>query len=144
MNNSDSTPHLSKILIVDDTQADHDFLIFLLNRIKKGGAFPDIEVQHAFTGLDGLALVPQSHPDCILLDVNLPDMDGSEFITTLHAEGDIIPSIVVLTGQLDPSLEEVYYNLGAGQILLKDVKMTAEQLLTAMLTAAGHMPRHIK
>ena len=57
MKNSDPKPNLRKILIVDDTQADHDFLAFLLNRIKKKGEFPDIEVQHAFTGTDGLALV---------------------------------------------------------------------------------------
>ena len=138
MKNSDPKPNLRKILIVDDTQADHDFLAFLLNRIKKKGEFPDIEVQHAFTGTDGLALVPQSNLDCILLDVNLPDMDGSEFISTLHEEGEAMPSIVVLTGQLDPALEEIYFNLGASQILLKDVTMTTEQLLTAMVTAAHH------
>ncbi len=33
-------------------------------------------IHHAATGLDGLQLARRIHPDIILLDMNLPDLDG--------------------------------------------------------------------
>ena len=49
----------------------------------------------------GLAAVAELQPDCVLLDVNLPDGDGLEVAAQLTADGDT-PAIV-LVSTLDAS-----------------------------------------
>ena len=43
-------------------------------------------VVEAETGLDGLAVAGAEHPDLIIVDVNLPDIDGLEVTARLKAK----------------------------------------------------------
>lgn len=52
-----------------------------------------------------LAALEKSTPDLILLDMDMPGMDGWEFLDAL-AERENAPSIIVLTASLDASLQE--------------------------------------
>jgi len=60
-----------KVLIVDDIPETRD-------NLKKLLAFePDIDViGTAGTGREGLELAQEFNPDIILMDINMPDMDG--------------------------------------------------------------------
>lgn len=60
---------MRKILIVDDSAFEQRMLVDLLSEMP-------YKVSVAFNGLQGYQLAIAQHPDLILLDVRMPDMDG--------------------------------------------------------------------
>jgi two-component system, NtrC family, response regulator AtoC len=56
------------------------------------------EVKHAETGDSGLALVESERPDVVILDYNLPGLDGLELLTRIRAI-DAAIKIIMATGQ---------------------------------------------
>ncbi|MGI8687565.1 MAG: response regulator [Thermomicrobiales bacterium] len=100
-------------------------------------AQPDIAVvAGASTGIEAIAAWRRFHPDVILMDIRMPELDGVEATRRILADGGGGTRIVILTTfDLD---EYVYAALeaGASGFLLKDV--TPEQLIAAVrLVAAG-------
>jgi diguanylate cyclase (GGDEF)-like protein/PAS domain S-box-containing protein len=67
------------ILIVDDHVLNREFLMTLLGY----GGHRLIE---AANGIDGLEMVHREHPDLIISDILMPNMDGYEFVTRLHGD----------------------------------------------------------
>ena len=84
------------ILIIDDNSDDTLLYQRILSRD------PDVEYRlaHVESGEEGIEQYHTAHPDCVLLDYNLPDMDGIEFMRRLNQESDLdCYPIVMLTGQ---------------------------------------------
>src|SRR6185295_517841 len=75
------------LLIIDDSPVDRD----LFRRMLKGY----YACREGETGRAGLAEVRSSRPDCILLDLNLPDMEGLDLLRALLREDDPSPVVVV-------------------------------------------------
>ncbi len=105
------------VLIVDDEEdARHRARIAL----EKNGW----SVVEAADGLEGLEQVSRSTPRVVLLDLNMPKMDGFDFLKELRAKpgcGDI--PVVVLTA-LDLTAEDRRRLRGANQVLHKgDISM---------------------
>lgn len=71
----------SKILIIEDEQ---DIARILRDYITLQG----YEVDVASNGADGLRLVDTSHPDFIILDLTLPDVDGIELCRQIRERSD--------------------------------------------------------
>ena len=67
------------ILIVDDHVLNREFLMTLLGY----GGHRLIE---AANGIEGLKMVQTEHPDLVISDILMPNMDGYEFVTRLHAD----------------------------------------------------------
>jgi DNA-binding NarL/FixJ family response regulator len=92
---------------------------------------PDLEiVGEAGTGVEAVELVENVHPDVVVMDIRMPDMDGIEAtrrITTAH--------VLMLTTFDDD--EYVYASLkaGASGFLVKD--MALEEILAAIRVVAG-------
>ncbi|NTW00842.1 MAG: response regulator [Oscillochloris sp.] len=80
------------VLIVDDSPEDRLLVRRLLTRLAPD-AYTITEVDRG--GL-ALAACQATQPDCVLLDHNLPDMDGLEVFAALRAQSDV--PVVVLTG----------------------------------------------
>ncbi len=59
----------AKILIVEDSQSVSQLLADAFR-------FDDFEVLQAYTAVDGLRLAGEEVPDVILMDIQLPDVDG--------------------------------------------------------------------
>ncbi|HTB66746.1 MAG TPA: response regulator [Steroidobacteraceae bacterium] len=72
-------PDRQKILVVDDNAAS----LYATSRILRAAAFEVIEAEN---GTDALALAPSV--DLIILDINLPDIDGLEVCRKLRARSD--------------------------------------------------------
>jgi DNA-binding response OmpR family regulator len=79
------------ILIIDD---DDDLRTALAEQIDLEDDFHAIE---AATGGSGIEAATQARPDLILLDVDLPDMDGREVCRRLR-EGGVRSPVIMLTG----------------------------------------------
>ncbi|HNO31097.1 MAG TPA: response regulator [Anaerolineales bacterium] len=79
-----------KILCIEDEPEMVDLIRLIL--IRKG-----FEVFGAPGGLEGIRLVREMHPDLVLLDLMMPDMDGWEVYQQMKADPGTrdIPVIVV-------------------------------------------------
>src|SRR6185437_9076360 len=85
-----------RILIVDDSPEDRVDYRRRLARDNAGG----YRFFETALGEEGLGLAQREKPDCILLDYNLPDLDGLTFLDRLRAEdGEATTPVVMLTGQ---------------------------------------------
>lgn len=81
---------MARILVVDDSPTDVAQLRSILSRAGH-------EVVEASTGEEAMAQVRQQHPDCIVMDVVMPGVNGFQATRTLskNPETAHIPIIVV-------------------------------------------------
>jgi CheY-like chemotaxis protein len=81
---------------------------------------PTLTLMHARTGNDGVELAHTYRPRLILLDLNLPDMHGSEVLRRLQnqAQTASVP-VVVLSADATPSQIERLLTAGARNYLTK-------------------------
>jgi len=101
-----------KILIVDDEQVIHDVVRDVLE-------YKDYEVFSAYDGLAAINIIKETHPDLIILDINLPKISGCALLTLL-AEGEKTKGIpiIFLTGFIDQKEASELGNKFSGQHLL--------------------------
>jgi DNA-binding NtrC family response regulator len=85
---------VSRILIIDDVQALADQYAYDLRRI---GGF---RTRVASSGREALAAVAEEEVDCIILDLEMPGMDGFEVLRILR-ERDVAIPVIVYTGTGD-------------------------------------------
>ena len=103
---------MTRILVVDD---EPDVVEAL--RIGFALQWRDIEVLGAADGEAALRLVEEEHPDILLLDIGLPDMDGFEVLRQLRAFSDV--AVVMLTAR-DDAIDKVKgLELGADDYVTK-------------------------
>ncbi|MEW5754926.1 MAG: ATP-binding protein [Pseudomonadota bacterium] len=76
----------------------------------------------AATGSEGLILAAQQHPDLIVLDIHLPDMDGYQILTALQERPDTreIP-VIALSADAMPNNVENGLQAGFLQYLIKPI-----------------------
>jgi DNA-binding response OmpR family regulator len=74
-------------------------------------------VDSAPTGMQGLNLAVDTRPDLVILDLGLPDVDGSDILSMLRAVSDV-PVIVATARADEPSLLSAL-NAGADDYLVK-------------------------
>ncbi len=80
-----------RILVVDDDRAVRDSL-------RRSLEFNGYAVDVAADGAEALARVPLINPDCIVMDVMMPRLDGLETTKALRSAGNDVP-ILVLTAR---------------------------------------------
>lgn len=111
------------LLIVDDNEG----LVELLERYFTGLTY---EVVSAASGLEGLEMAESAHPDVVMLDLMMPEMDGWEMLQRLRTHPDTrvraLP-IVICSVIHDPDLA---YSLGASAFVAKPVNK--DKLLEAL------------
>ena len=106
-----------KVLAVDDAP---DNLV-LLNRLLKRQGF---DVETAASGKECLAMSAKDHPDLIILDVAMPEMNGFETLKHLR-ENEItkdIPVIILTANSKDARSIEEGFSLGADEYLTKPIE----------------------
>ncbi|MGZ4960571.1 MAG: GGDEF/EAL domain-containing response regulator [Methylomonas sp.] len=105
----------STILIVDDTRSTQEVLVSLLSQY--------YQVKVAGNGLQALEIAEDSpRPDLILLDVNMPDMDGYEVCRRLQSNPltrDI--AVMFVSAPSDPESESLGLELGAVDYISKPI-----------------------
>ncbi len=95
-----------------------------------------LEVMLAYTGADGLNLARTLKPAAIVLDIQLPDMNGFEVCQTLKQwpETASLP-IIMLTRRDEPDAVVQGLQLGAVEYIPKDV--FADSVLVGTLNQMG-------
>ena len=80
-----------RILVVDDDEA-------VRNSLRRALVLEGYEVELAEDGLAALRSLQQSAPDAVVLDLQLPDVDGLEVCRRLRSIGDPTP-VLMLTAR---------------------------------------------
>ena len=78
---ADADATARRILVVDDEEYITDLLSTSLR-------FQGFEVETAAAGFEALSKAGSFNPELIMLDVNMPDIDGFEVCRRLRADGD--------------------------------------------------------
>jgi len=113
-----------RILIVDDHTVVRDGLTAMLGRE------PDFTVVgEARNGLEAVDRARASHPNIILMDLRMPELDGVGAMTRIRAEDPDVRFIVLTTFDTD---EDIFRAIGAGAkgYVLKDA--SREELFRAI------------
>lgn len=104
------------ILVIDDSADDQ---ILYQRAFRNGGR--DFRLEMAASSDAGFAyLADAGRPDLILLDYNLPDMDGLGFMQRLPQYADTPIPIVMLTGENNATVAVEVMKAGAADYLVKD------------------------
>ncbi|MEM6642216.1 MAG: response regulator, partial [Bacteroidota bacterium] len=87
-----------RILLVDD---DPIFLTLAELVIKRENE--NVEIFKAFNGEEALDFLSDDEVDLIFLDLNMPIMDGWEFLEAVDKDDPIDSKVFILTSSIDPS-----------------------------------------
>lgn len=81
---------MKKILVIEDNENNMELASFILEA-------SGYSVLKAYRGLDGLKQAKKQIPDAILLDIQLPDIDGMQVLSELQSDSETsdIPVIAV-------------------------------------------------
>lgn len=124
---------MAQLLIVED---DDRIRTLLLRSLRAEGHVVD----SAATGMAGLERAVAARPDLVILDLGLPDVDGTRVLTMLRAVSDV-PVIIASARDDDPSLVRAL-DAGADDYVIKP--FTSSQLearIRAVLRRSGGTER---
>ena len=99
-----------KILLIED---DASIIRFLSLSLDKNG----YKVIEARNGIEGISLFMSDNPDLILLDLGLPDIDGSEVLRQIRSQSEVPILVVSARGQEREKVEAL--DLGADDYVTK-------------------------
>lgn len=107
-----------KVLIVEDDR----HIVTLVRYIMEREGY---QVQVARDGVEGLDMAREYEPDLVVLDLNMPRMDGIEMCRRLKAEQD--PLVIFLTVHTERSAMARGFRAGADDYMVKPFEL--EELL---------------
>ncbi|MFT4580006.1 MAG: PAS domain S-box-containing protein [Nitrospinales bacterium] len=108
--------NIKSILVIEDDELDRKAMRRYLE-----SETPDIEIVESHDCAGGLSELAKHNFDCILLDYQLPDGDGIEFLQKLMLSDVKYPPVLVLTGQGDELLAVEAIRSGAADYIPKDI-----------------------
>ena len=114
-----------QVLLIEDNPGDADLV-----RLRLVESNPSVDVNCVSRLTDGLASLKQDSPSLVLLDLNLPDSQGSETFRKVLEEAPGVP-VVILSGQDDQGLAIKAIHQGAQDYLVKG-GLTSNDLDRAM------------
>jgi two-component system, cell cycle response regulator DivK len=104
-----------KILIIEDNEQNMYMLTYLLES-------NDYKVFQSFSGAEGISLAKESQPDVILLDIQLPEMDGYAVARELRKNKDLTDTpIIAVTSYAMTGDKEKAFEAGATGYIEKPI-----------------------
>ena len=120
----------ARILVVDDEPA-------ILRMVRTNLQRHDFRVEASESGREALAAYDRFHPDLVLLDLGLPDLDGAEVIKAIRERSNT--PIVVLSAREGEREKVAALDLGADDYLTKPFGV--DELLARIRVALRHAAR---
>lgn len=102
---------MALILIMDDSFFHRAFI----REVVQEEGYEFIEAKD---GIEGLQTITSQPPDCILMDLLMPKMNGLEFLKIIRDRGYNIP-IIVLTADIQSRVRKQCMELGANGFIEK-------------------------
>ncbi|QEE16624.2 response regulator [Promethearchaeum syntrophicum] len=118
-----------KIYIIEDNEKNLELFVAVLATI------PNLEILTSATGRDGLNLIYSSNPDIILLDIQLPDISGTDICKQLRKDKKFnkTPIIAVtsfaMKGDKERILESGFNDYISKPLLIKNFREKIQNLL---------------
>jgi len=111
-----------KVLLIDD---DQDFLAILAERLM----IRDMDVTTAASAVEAFALVESQPYDAIILDLQMPEMDGLQALERFKAINPEL-QVILLTGHATVAKGVHAMKLGAADVLEKpvDIRVLTEKI----------------
>ena len=111
---------IQKLMLIDDDEDDREIFISIVE-----AAYPAISLSVATNGQEALQALQQAatQPDLIFLDLNMPIMNGQQFMESIKADNILhkIP-VVILTTSSDKTTIRDMKTLGAIHFISKPDK----------------------
>jgi CheY-like chemotaxis protein len=106
-------------LIIDDNRSTADALHQMLSVL-------DIPARVAYGASAAMSLLSNFTPNLILLDINMPGVDGLEILAYLRREPRLIPvPVVVVTSDDQPETRQRVLKGGANGMIIKPATLDA-------------------
>lgn len=118
---------MAKILVVDDEQA----IRILFDRLLSRNGY---EVILAENGQEALELLERKHPNAVVVDLNMPGMDGIAVLKDIRLVDRKVP-VIVLMGTRIGEMEQQLYASGVTEFLEKEF---------ALYRLVDSLQRHLK
>src|SRR3954470_17713255 len=106
--------YMASVLIIDDEPAITSALAQYFERTGH-------EVNRAHSGEEGIVAVKRAHPDLVLLDLRMPDLNGFEVLDRIREHN---PVVIMITGHGDVPDAVRAMQAGAESFLTKPVELT--------------------
>lgn len=135
MSNESGEP-LPRLLAIDDSELIHKLLKIRLQHER-------LDLRSALSGAEGLRLAKELHPEVILLDIELGDMDGFEVLAKLKADNETKDiAVIFISGFSEPVDRVRGLDLGAVDFITKPfevIELTARVRSSLRLQQAMRM-----
>lgn len=102
---------MALILVIEDSTFMRNKIINILKR-------DSYEIIEADNGITGLQTALERSPDCILLDLIMPGLDGAKLLRTLRERGQESP-VIIVTADIQESTIRQCRELGAVAVVNK-------------------------
>lgn len=107
------TSQAMRTILVDD----HPPFLAALAALLRGRSSIEV-VGRAYNGTDGIRLAVELTPDLVLVDFNMPDMDGLAVARCLKA-GSKPPKVVIVTSHSEPEYKDMALKSGVDGYVVK-------------------------
>jgi len=126
---------INKVLVIDDDPSDLRLVQKILEDME------DYQVTTANGGKSGWEAITTNHPDSIILDLFMPDLNGFSILENLRKEPDLrnIP-VIILTGA-DLTMEQHQQLSDYGMHFLTKGLLHENELLSTLVTELKKIPR---
>lgn len=118
-----------KIVYIEDDDSIRNYITEFLNRLK-------ITVYDTSCAEDGIKLYKEHKPDILIVDINLPRMNGIDFITQVR-KIDTTTRVIITTAYTNPEFTITAIELDITRYLVKP--LTSEKLISAIEKAIGEI-----
>jgi CheY-like chemotaxis protein len=122
------------IIIAEDDPVNQKVTLLMLRKL-------GIHAEAAANGLEVLQALERHHFDIVLMDIQMPEMDGIEATKIIRERWTYGPKIIVITDCDSNTYRELCFDAGANEFLAKPVMI---EELTAAIEHNGTMESYLR